>query len=156
MANIKQITNKMIDKIRGRLSNSSDTYLFINLIPFEGIISFQEPDIEIEYEKIYSQHNTSPLAIVEKNRTIGDGSLTILESSLLLAKAEGYALNSEMVITKLIAGDLVKQDLRQLKVYTGVIPKAESRSELMEGHNAFTVDVTLEFTREPFIVALPI
>jgi hypothetical protein len=156
IGDIQRIIDIAVDKLVGRLSNSSETLLFINLIPFIGITEFQEPKIEIENEILYSKHSNQPQAVVEKNTVIGDASITMLESSLVKAKLSGFYLSNEISLTKLIHGGLRQQDFRELKLYTGVIPVSEERPQLNHELMAYTVDIGLKFTAKPLSIPIPI
>lgn len=153
---IKDLVKQTIDKNWGRLSNSSDTILLVNLLPFLGITEFQEPNFTLDTEFIYSKHQLEPQAIVQKQKTIEEGSITVLESTLYKMRASGFVLGNAISISRLVIGTLSLQDMREVKVYNKVIPVSESRPALNSELMMYTVDIGLIFTQEPFIIPIPI
>jgi hypothetical protein len=153
---IKNIVSQTIDKSWGRLSNSSDTILLVNLIPFLGVTEFQEPSYTFDTDIIYSKHQTEPQAVVKKQKTVDEGSITILESTLYKMRASGFVMGNPISIARLVIGKLSLQDMREIKVFSKVIPVSEDRPALNSELMMYTVDVGLIFTQEPFVIPIPI
>ena len=172
MSFVDNLKQQAIDLAIGRLSHHGDTFILLNTIPFWGIVSFTEPAISVEHEKVYSNLSKYPQAVIERDMSLGEGSLVILESSLLKLKSlplsinemgvpnqitpKGYMIGMPISIAKIIYGNLGRTDLRQIKFYNNVIPTSEATPSLENDLAMFTVEVTLQFTEPPSVLEIPI
>lgn len=169
---IDVMAQNVIDTVIGRLAGSEQSFLMVNAVPMLGVISFTEPAVSIEHETLLSNLSKYPQAIYEKSISIGEGSIVMLESTLLKLKAVpfvpdesgiprklspvGYMLGMPLTICKFVYGHPVRSDLRQLKVYQNVIPISQAFPELNQDLALFTVEVNLRFTKQPTVLELPI
>ena len=170
--NIQNLASTVIDKVIGRLTGSGDAFIMVNAVPLLGVISFTEPAVSIEHETLLSNLSKYPQAVYEKSITVGEGSIVMLESTLMKLKAMpvtpdesgiprklspiGYMLGMPLTICKFVYGLPGRSDMRQLKVYSNVIPISQAFPELNQELLLFTVEVSLRFTKQPTILELPI
>ena len=91
---LSSIEQLAVDKLYGyQLAKSTDTLLLLNNVPYVGVLSFKEPAISINQNILYSNLSKRPQATVEGNVTLSDGSITMLEGTLIRMRVAGEGLN---------------------------------------------------------------
>lgn len=141
-----------VDSFRMASSSCKNSILMLNLTPFQGIISFTEPAINIETEMVYTQHQLEPVAIIDKNITIEDGTIEMTQGSFYKARNFGVDLGKYINITKIVNAIHPVMDFREIRFFENVLVKGVSTPTLNSELMYFTVELSLQFTKMPKVI----